>query len=128
MDQSAEPEEVVYLARLRSIFEALSVTCATHRPSSVYTVVRLVSSTEEPCALCGAGSYVAHMRTGMAETHFGVLGRHITKRLQGTQERHQTAVFTPPFACFCFLTYVASGKRFGLHRQIYFSIDIGCIE
>jgi hypothetical protein len=31
-------------------FEALSVTCATHRSSSVYAVVRFVSSTEEPCA------------------------------------------------------------------------------
>ena len=68
------------------------------------------------------------MRTNVAEAYFGVVERHITKRLQGTQERHQTTIFTPLFARLCFLTYVASGKRFGLHRQVYFSVDIGCIE
>ncbi len=38
-----------------------------------------MSFTEEPCALCGAGAYVASRRINVVEICFGAIERHITK-------------------------------------------------
>jgi hypothetical protein len=74
---------------------------------------------------CGAISYVAFSKGSHIRT-VGVFERYRT-RLQFSKEPEQPGLFPPVFwflVCYDF----AGCKRFGLHLQIDFGVDIGGVE
>ncbi|MFA6187566.1 MAG: hypothetical protein WC770_10220 [Phycisphaerae bacterium] len=69
------------LERVSYRLETLPSPTTVHCASAVYTILWFVSFTEEPDAICGAGSYVAFRRKNMVDGHWGILERHISKWL-----------------------------------------------